>query len=151
MAIEDNVGNISNEISQTNKNLKAMKTSQKTNNDALKNAVEDHSQVLEGKVLQLGNEVNSLKSDFKKSHDVHEESSKSLKSELKKSQDLHEESPRKLQNLEEMLSNFISHLGEDRKKSEEFKNEVNSSISRLENNMRKSESDMWQSDKKGGM
>ena len=136
MAIEDNVGNISNEISQTNKNLKAMKTSQKTNNDALKNAVEDHSQVLEGKVLQLGNEVNSLKSDFKKSHDVHEESSKSLKSELKKSQDLHEESPRKLQNLEEMLSNFISHLGEDRKKSEEFKNEVNSSISRLENNMR---------------
>ena len=136
MAIEDNVGNISNEISQTNKNLKAMKTGQKTNNDALKNAVEDHSQVLEGKVLQLGNEVNSLKSDFKKSHDVHEESSKSLKSELKKSQDLHEESPRKLQNLEEMLSNFISHLGEDRKKSEEFKNEVNSSISRLENNMR---------------
>ena len=80
MAIEDNVGNISNEISQTNKNLKAMKTSQKTNNDALKNAVEDHSQVLEGKVLQLGNEVNSLKSDFKKSHKLYEESSENLKS-----------------------------------------------------------------------
>ena len=76
-----------------------------------------------------------LQSKFKKSQDLHEESSKSLKSELKKSQKLqedsnkelkkyqalHEDSSRQIQDLRENVADLILHLKEDKKNSENLK------------------------------
>ena len=64
------------EVSQSNKDLIAIKSCQKTDNDALKKAVENRSQKLEEKVtdeiLQLGNQVTSLKSELKKLIDTYD-------------------------------------------------------------------------------
>ena len=54
-----------------------------------------------------------------------------MKSELKKSQDLQEKSSKRSQDLEEKLSSLIFQLGEDRKKSQDFKDESKNSISQL--------------------
>ena len=108
VAIVDNVGNISN-------HLKAIENWQKTDNVNLKAAVENRSKVLEekdfDKVLQLGNEVAGLRSDFKESQDLKEKS-------LKKSQD-----------LEEKLTYIISQLEGDLRKSQDLGEKLASTVS----------------------
>ena len=74
--------------------------------------------------------MKNLQSDFKKSQEFHEESTKKFKAELKKSQELQEDSMKELKKFQVLhedsskkLSDLLAHLEEDKKKSE-ISNEI---------------------------
>ena len=73
-----------------------MNADQKSSNKALKATIESHSKISDDKFLQITNEMKNLQSDFKKSQEFHEESTKHFKAELKKTQDLQEDSMKEL-------------------------------------------------------
>ena len=125
LGIEDKVGNISEELIKANRDLNAMNADQKSSNKALKTTVENHSRVFDDKFLQIRSEMKNLQSDFKKSQEFHEESTKNFKAELKKSQELQEDSMKELKKFQVLhedsskkLSDLLAHLKEDKKKSE---------------------------------
>ena len=134
------------------KRLQSDAENEKQVNHAFKEAFENQSRILEkkviDKVLQLGNEVTSFRSDLKKSQDLEEKLIKrsqdseekvidkiiqlgnkvtSVRSDSKKSQDLEEKSIKRSQYLEEkvidkilQLGNEVTNLRSDLKKSQDL-------------------------------
>jgi phage-related protein len=113
-----------------------MNADQKSSNKALKTTIENHSKIFEDKFLQVRSEMKNLQSEFKRSQELHEESTKNL-------QELHEESTKNLQelheestkNLQELHEESTKNLKAELKKSQDLQEDSSRKIQGLDNTL----------------